>query len=36
VAIQTRDGKIHLVYTSEQRTVVNHAIFDEEWIKTGR
>ena len=36
VAIQTRDGKIHAVYTSEQRTVVNHAIFDEEWIKTGR
>jgi predicted neuraminidase len=36
VAIQTRDGKIHLVYTSEQRTIVNHAIFDEEWIKTGR
>ena len=35
VAIQTRDGKIHVVYTSENRTVVNHAVFDEEWIKTG-
>ncbi|MBS1871980.1 MAG: exo-alpha-sialidase [Acidobacteria bacterium] len=33
VAIQTRDGKIHLVYTSEQRTVVNHAVFDEDWVK---
>jgi predicted neuraminidase len=28
-AIQTRDGKIHIVYTSERRTVVNRAIFDE-------
>ena len=25
VAVQTRDGKIHVVYTSENRTVVNHA-----------
>ncbi len=33
MAIQTRDGKIHVVYTSEQRTVVNHAIFDEDWIR---
>jgi predicted neuraminidase len=29
VAIQTRDGKIHVVYTSEERQVVNRAIFDE-------
>ncbi len=36
VAIQTRDGKIHVVYTSEQRTVVSHAIFDEAWIQGGR
>jgi len=28
-AIQSRDGKIHVVYTSEHRTVVNHAVFDE-------
>jgi len=34
VVIQTRDGKIHVVFTSEGRTVVNHATFDEEWIKT--
>ena len=33
VAVQTRDGKIHVVYTSEQRTVVNHAMFDEDWIR---
>ena len=33
VAIQTADGKIHVVYTSHQRTVVNHAVFDEDWIK---
>lgn len=29
VAIQTRDGKIHVVYTSQERQVVNQAIFDE-------
>lgn len=29
-ALQTRDGKIHVVFTSEKRTVVNHATFDEE------
>ncbi len=28
-AIQTKNGKIHVLYTSESRTVINHAIFDE-------
>ncbi len=32
VAIQTRDGKIHVVYTSQEREVVNRAIFDESAI----
>ncbi len=32
VALQTRDGKIHVVYTSNERTVVNHALFDESAI----
>src|SRR4029453_5810258 len=27
-AIQTADGKIHVVYTSDERTVVRHAVFD--------
>lgn len=36
IAIQTRDGKIHVVCTSEQRTVVNHAVFDEAWIKSAQ
>lgn len=31
--IQARDGRIHLVYTSHERTVVNHAVFDEAWVK---
>ena len=35
VAIQTQDDKIHVVYTSEQRTVINHAVFDEEWVLQG-
>lgn len=35
VAIQTRDGLIHVVYTSNQRKVVNHAVFSEEWLRTG-
>ncbi|MCS6775055.1 MAG: exo-alpha-sialidase, partial [Chloroherpetonaceae bacterium] len=34
-AIQTQDGKIHLVYTSHERTVINHVVFDEEWILQG-
>jgi predicted neuraminidase len=33
VAFQARDGKIHVVFTSERRKVVNHAVFDEDWIK---
>lgn len=32
VAIQTRDGKIHVVYTSQEREVVNRAVFDESAI----
>lgn len=28
-ALQTKDGKIHVVYTSESRSVINHAVFDE-------
>jgi len=31
-AIQTQDGKIHVVYTSSRRTVINHAIFEEKAI----
>jgi predicted neuraminidase len=31
-AIQTRDGKIHLVFTSDRRTVINHAVFEESAI----
>jgi predicted neuraminidase len=33
-AIQTGDGRIHVIFTSESRTVVNHAIFDESAITT--
>jgi predicted neuraminidase len=36
IAFQARDGKIHVVYTSERRTVVNHAEFDEGWVIEGR
>jgi predicted neuraminidase len=32
VAIQARDGKIHIVYTSHERQVVNHAVFEERAI----
>ena len=31
-AIQTRDGRIHVVFTSNKRTVINHAVFDEDVI----
>lgn len=32
-AIQTPDGKIHLVYTADGRTVIHHAVFDEDWVR---
>ncbi|MGI6456490.1 MAG: sialidase family protein [bacterium] len=31
-AIQSRDGKIHVVYTTDERTVIMHAVFDESAI----
>lgn len=31
-AIQTRDGKIHVLFTSHARTVIQHAVFDEAWV----
>ncbi|AMV40121.1 sialidase family protein [Planctomyces sp. SH-PL62] len=36
LAIQARDGSIQVVYTSEGRSVVNRAVFDEEWVGEGR
>lgn len=35
-AFQARDGRVHVVFTSEGRTVVNHAAFDEDWILAGK
>ena len=32
---QAHDGRIHLVFTSDRRSVVNHAVFDEDWLTTG-
>jgi predicted neuraminidase len=29
VAIQTKDGKIHVIYTSDKRSTIRHAVFDE-------
>jgi predicted neuraminidase len=34
-AFQARDGRIHLVFTSDRRTVVNHAVFDQDWLLHG-
>ena len=31
--IQTRDGKIHVIFTSHDRTVINHAVFTEEAVR---
>jgi predicted neuraminidase len=31
-AIQSKDGKIHIVYTTDRRSVINHATFDESAI----
>ncbi|MBM3879070.1 MAG: hypothetical protein FJ387_05045 [Verrucomicrobia bacterium] len=35
MAVQTQDGRIHLIFTSHERTIVNHAVFDEAWIADG-
>lgn len=32
IALQSADGRIHVVYTSDRRTVVNRAILDEAWL----
>jgi hypothetical protein len=32
IAFQASDGKIHVVYTSDARQVIHHAVFDESAI----
>jgi predicted neuraminidase len=32
IAVQTADGQIHVVYTSEGRRVISHAVFAEGWL----
>jgi predicted neuraminidase len=31
-AVQTKDDKIHVIFTSHGRTVINRAVFDERWL----
>ena len=33
IAFQARDGRIHVIYTSDSRKVINHAVLTEEWIR---
>ena len=33
IAIQTQDARIHVIYTSDNRTVIRHAVFEEEAIQ---
>ena len=33
IGFQAADGLIHIVYTSDGRTVINHAVFGEDWVK---
>ncbi len=33
--VQGKDGRIHLIFTSHERTIVNHAVLDEDWIIEG-
>jgi predicted neuraminidase len=35
LAFQAADGRIHVIYTSDRRSVVNHAVFDEDWVSRG-
>lgn len=36
IGFEAADGLIHIVYTSDQRTVINHATFSEGWVKRVR
>ncbi len=36
IGFQAADGLVHIVYTSDQRTVINHAVFSEAWVKGGQ
>lgn len=33
LAIQTQDNRIHVIFTSHARTVIEHAVFDEDWLR---
>lgn len=35
-AFQAHDGKIHVVFTSDHRSVINHVVFDEDWVRDAR
>ena len=35
MGVQSPDGKIHVIFTSHERAVVNHAVLDEAWIVEG-
>ncbi len=35
LAVQSRDGRVHLIFTSHERTIINHAVLDEDWILNG-
>ncbi len=35
LAIQAKDGRIHLIFTSHERTIINHATLDEDWVVKG-
>lgn len=32
-AVQTPDGLIHVIYTSDRRRVINRVVFDEAWLR---
>lgn len=35
IFFQAKDGRVHAIYTSDKRSVVNHCVFDEEWVLQG-
>lgn len=36
LGFQARDGRIHIVYTTDRRSTIMHAVFDEAWVKAGK
>ena len=35
IIFQAKDGRVHAIYTSNKRQIINHCVFDEAWVQQG-